>query len=113
MKSETDSGGVYATPPSVVTMMTSKHLTARAAACHLGVRRSTLRAWNESGVGPLPDVHGRYDPASVIEWSGEMAAAAAGDTAHPVNDETPRQSARHEQGSRGLLRSGWCYQESE
>jgi hypothetical protein len=70
-----DSTGTKAAPRSVATMMTSEQLTARATARRLGVRRSTLRAWNDCGVGPLPDDRGHYSADAVDAWVGEMSAA--------------------------------------
>lgn len=51
-------------------------LSARAAAHLLGVTPTTLNAWNESCVGPMPDGHGRYEPAAVTAWAAEMTAGS-------------------------------------
>jgi hypothetical protein len=56
-------------------MMTSERLTARAVARRIGIRRSTLTAWNDCGVGPLPDERGLYDPATVATWVNEVQNA--------------------------------------
>ena len=59
-------------------MTTRNRLSRRAAARRLGIHRTILRAWNECGVGPLPDENGRYDPTAVTRWAGEMSAAGDG-----------------------------------
>lgn len=50
-------------------------MDARAVARRLGIRAATLRAWNDSGVGPLPDEHERYRADAVSAWMEEIASA--------------------------------------
>lgn len=46
----------------------------------LGVPTRTLRAWSETGVGPMPVRRRRYLRSEVERWAAEMRAAIdAGD----------------------------------
>lgn len=76
--------------------MTRHHLTARAVARRLGIRRSTLLVWNDCGVGPLPDERGRYDPASVVEWAAEMSAIGLLWPGNHRYGKLPRDRQRHD-----------------
>lgn len=51
-------------------------LNLRVAATRLGIPRKTLRAWSESGVGPLPNHRGLYEQQVVGAWLEETRAQA-------------------------------------
>lgn len=62
-------------------MRIAKSLSTFATAKRLGVSTAALRAWTDSGVGPLPNTKGRYDCAEVSAWMVETDAQLRAESA--------------------------------